>query len=183
MLVTNNNARSDFRHVSQTGRERWYVVHTLPRREIGAEFHLGRQGFRTFFPYIVKTVRHARRLRTVRAAAFPRYLFVVLDPDRDPWRSVNGTIGVCNLLMADGRPDPVPHGVVESLIAATDNAGVLRSGPPLKPGQSIRVRIGPFADAIGSLQRLDDRGRVRVLLQIMGGQVPTMLDCSHIEAA
>src|SRR5213594_3067034 len=73
--------------------ERWYAVHTLPLRESYAQGHLRNQAFRTFLPKRRKTVRHARRLRAVEAAFFPRYLFVVLDLARHQWRSVNGTFG------------------------------------------------------------------------------------------
>src|SRR2546425_10203415 len=74
--------------------ERWYAVHTLPQREAYAQGHLRNQRFATFLPKRRKTVRHARKLRAIEAAFFPRYLFVVLDLARDQWRSVNGTYGV-----------------------------------------------------------------------------------------
>ena len=178
--LTRNNSAQD---LILGDRERWYVVHTLPRRELGAQTQLQMQGFRTFFPHIIKTIRHARKFRTIKAAAFPRYLFVILDPDRDRWRSVNGTFGVSHILAANGRPEPVPNGIVETLLAATDDLRVLRVDCALQLDQRVRVLAGPFADAIGRLDRLDEKGRVRVLLEIMGGQVPTILDRRHLAAA
>src|ERR1700740_1962344 len=74
--------------------ERWYAVHSLPFAEARAELQLKNQGFRTFQPKRQKTVRHARRLRTVEGPYFPRYLFIVLDLARDQWRRVNGPFGV-----------------------------------------------------------------------------------------
>lgn len=90
--------------------ERWYVVYTLPVREMRARMHLENQGFRTFLPQRPKTVRHARKFSTVVAPFFPRYLFVVLDLGLDHWRSVNGTFGVANLIMQGDMPNPVPFG-------------------------------------------------------------------------
>jgi hypothetical protein len=81
-----------------TASERWYAVHTLPFAEPRAEGQLHRQGFRTFQPKRHKTVRHARRLSTIEAPFFPRYLFIVLDLGRHQWRSVNGTFGVSRLV-------------------------------------------------------------------------------------
>jgi hypothetical protein len=52
-------------------RERWYAVHALPFAEARAECQLQRQGFRTFQPKRHKTVRHARKMRTVEAPFFP----------------------------------------------------------------------------------------------------------------
>src|SRR5262249_55467021 len=98
------------------GNERWFLVHTQPRSERKAEMHLGAQGFRTHFPEIQKTIRHARQLRTVRAPLFPRYMFLILDPGRDRWLSVQSTVGVSSLFTCEDRPVPVPNGVVEALI-------------------------------------------------------------------
>src|SRR6266540_5096339 len=103
------------------GNERWFLAHTQPKSEQRAELHLGAQGFRTYLPQIQKTVRHARQLRTVQAPLFPRYLFVILDLGRDRWLSVRSTLGVSRLFThQDGRPIPVPVGVVESLMEQSD---------------------------------------------------------------
>ncbi|MEJ8572856.1 transcriptional activator RfaH [Microbaculum marinum] len=154
------------------GGRRWYVVHCLPHREAGAQAQLQRQGFHTFHPVHVKTVRHARRFRRVKASLFPRYLFVELALDRDRWRSVNGTFGVTSMLMAGDYPMPVPHGVVEDLQAMLDEEGALSMEPRLVPGESVRLLSGPFAGCIGRLIKLDPSGRVRILMEIMGGHVP-----------
>src|SRR5262249_27254946 len=151
--------------------ERWYVVHTLPMCEERAQLQLENQGFRTFLPKRRKTVRHARKLSTVEAAFFPRYLFVVLDLTRHRWRSVNGTFGVANLVMQGDQPHPVPRGIVETLVASTDAHGILQLGQQLKVGGPIRLAAGPFAEQLVILDRMDDSGRIRVLLGILGRQV------------
>ncbi len=155
------------------GGPRWFAVYSLPHREAGAQRQLENQDFHTFLPRCLKARRHARRLETILAPVFPRYLFVVLDLDRDRWRSVNGTFGVARLVMTGDRPLPAPHGVVEALIALADGRGVLRFDERgrLAVGQKVRIRAGPFAEKIGLLQRLDDNGRVRLLLDIMGGGI------------
>jgi transcriptional antiterminator RfaH len=42
----------------------------------------------------------------------------------------------------------------------------------LKLGEAIRLAAGPFAEKLGILDRMDDSGRIRVLLSIFGRQVP-----------
>jgi transcription antitermination factor NusG len=157
------------------GAERWYVVHTLPHRELCAERQLLAQGFRAFLPRHRKTVRHARQLRTVSAPVFPRYLFVALDLGRDRWRSVNGTFGVAHLVMGEEFPIPLPQGVVEGLTAARSPDGHLRFDAGLAIGQRVRVLTGPFADLIGELARVDGGGRVQVLLRLLGSEVPVRI--------
>ncbi len=165
------------------GREQWYVAQTLHRREKVAELHLRAQGFRSFFPQFRRTVRHARKLREVVAPVFPGYIFVVLNPERDRWRSINGTFGVARLVSAHQRPTPVPTGVVEALLGSLDQSGLVRFDDGLKPGQPVRVVAGPFAEVLGVLQRLDAKGRVQVLLNIMGGQAPVRMDRANLTAA
>jgi transcription elongation factor/antiterminator RfaH len=158
-----------------TDSERWYVARTLPQRELQAARQLNNQGFRTFVPRYWKNRRHARKVETISAPLFPRYIFVVVDLTRDRWRSVNGTLGVDRLLMYGGDPQPVPDGVVENLVAAGDAQGNISFGFNLKEGQAIKVMAGPFAELVGQLERLDEGGRVRVLLEILGGKVRVAL--------
>jgi transcriptional antiterminator RfaH len=158
-----------------TENERWYVARTLPQRELYAARQLTNQGFRSFVPRYWKNRRHARKVETISAPLFPRYIFVVVDRTRDRWRSINGTLGVERLLMYGGEPQAVPVGVVENLVAAADVEGNVRFNFHLKEGQAVKVTAGPFADLVGQLERLDDNGRVRVLLEILGGKVRVVL--------
>ena len=48
--------------------------------------------------------------------------------------------------------------------------------------QSRELSI-PFADQLGTLDRLDDSGRVRVLLEIMGATVPVQIERKFVTAA
>ena len=154
---------------------RWYLVRALTGRETFAVEHLERQGFVAFLPKHPKTVRHARRLSVRLAAYFPGYLFVQLDLARQRWRSINGTLGVAYLVGPGERPAPVPKGVVEALIEAADASGILQ-GPPLQAGQTVRIIAGAFADKLAIIERLDDAGRVRVLLDIVSGRVPVTIE-------
>ena len=71
--------------------------------------------------------------------------------------------------MQGDAPAAAPRGVIEALRDACDENGVLRlPNDDLKPGQSVRILSGAFADFVGEIDRLDDAGRVRVLLDIMG---------------
>jgi transcription elongation factor/antiterminator RfaH len=160
--------------------ERWYVVHTQPHREARAESHLAGQGFRTFLPRFSKTVRHARQLRTVSAPLFPRYLFVGLDLERDRWRSINGTFGVTSLLMGDELPLAVPLGVVESLAASCRVDGHVALGNELVVGEDVRILSGPFSDLVGRLVRIDGPARVRVLLQLLNGEIAVSIAKSSL---
>ncbi|MBV8422966.1 MAG: KOW motif-containing protein, partial [Hyphomicrobiales bacterium] len=71
---------------------------------------------------------------------------------------------------------------VEAMVAAIDQSGLVRLSGELRPGQAVRVVAGPFAGGLGMLERLDGKGRVRVLLQTMGGEAPFTMDRAALSA-
>jgi transcription elongation factor/antiterminator RfaH len=164
-------ARSSVPSFGKAGGERWYVATTLPHKENVAVANLRREGFCTFLPLYRKTRRHARKLDTIFAPLFPRYIFVAVDVDRDRWRSINGTLGVQRIVSNGEMPIPVPAGIVETLHQSLDEKGALIFTESLTVGTKIRLLSGPFADALGILRRLDGAGRVQILLNLLGGDV------------
>ena len=163
--------------------ERWFVARALAHQETRAQFNLQRLGFRSFVPRLRRTVRHARQTRDVLHPLFPGYIFVVIDLSKQRWRSINGTFGIASLIMGSERPKPAPAGVVEGLIESCGPGGAVLLDDGLEIGQTVRIVSGPFAETLCRLAHLDDRGRVRVLLEIMGMEVAAQLDRSAIAPA
>ena len=163
---------------AQGAGRRWYVAAVKPGCEDAAERHLARQGFESFTPRCRKTVRHARRLIERHVPLFPGYVFVAFDIADCPWRSVNGTFGVRSLVMAGERPTPVPPGLVEHFIEMTDSSGLMAA--ELRPGQRVEILSGPFAQLVGTIERLDGKGRVCVLLRLLNGESPVLMDRSAL---
>lgn len=161
---------------------RWYVAHVFTGREKDAAAHLRNQDFETFSPIEIRTIRHARRLVTREKAFFPGYLFVKFDVDLDRWRCINGTRGIKALIMQLERPVACPRGLVEKLIEAADENGVIDTSSRLQPGQKVKVRTGPFAEFVGTLERLDNAGRARVLLEIMSGERAVRINSQDLDA-
>jgi len=164
------------RHLHDGGATRWCVVQTHQHSESLAERHLLSQNFRTYLPKRKRTVRHARSVKTVFSAYFDSYLFVSLALHQQSWYPINSTVGVRKLVMSQGLPVPAPHGVVESLMSATDDDGILHPDILLRSGQRIRVIDGPFADQLGILDHVGKSGAVRILLDIMNRSIPITID-------
>jgi transcriptional antiterminator RfaH len=162
---------------------RWYVVHTQSCAEDCAVLHLEAQGYQVFCPRLRKMVRHARKSTSKFVPLFPGYLFVRLDTARDRWRSVNGTRGVIRLLTQGDVPQPVPQGVVEDLRSHVDVDGAVSRTRSLVPGQQVRIAEGPFADFVGTLQRLNGADRVQVLISLLGRSVSATLRCGALAPA
>jgi transcription elongation factor/antiterminator RfaH len=164
------------------GSGRWYAANVRPNAERAALAHLSRQGFRSFLPTRLKTIRHARQFRTSIAPLFPGYLFVSLDISRERWRSVNGTVGVVSLVMTGNEPLPVPQGVIETLIDLSSENGIVQF-EKMQAGQRVKILTGPFAEQCGTLDSLDDRGRVHVLLDMMGMSISVISKSNQLAPA
>lgn len=150
---------------------RWYVVETQPCKEGLAVENLTRQAFRGFCPRFRKLRRHARRRETILAPLFPGYVFVRFDVDRQPWRSINGTHGVRRLVGAEhARPQPMPEDAMQQIFSRCRDGIVTQLVDNLEPGRAVRIVTGPFADSLAAIEALDGKGRVRVLLDILGAE-------------
>lgn len=146
--------------------------------------HLERQGFDAFCPRFRKTRRHARRIESLLVPVFPGYLFVRFDARRDHWSPINGTTGVKRLVGSSvGAPYPMPAAVMEALFARCEGDVIQHLWPTLELGQQVRLASGPFATELATIERLDDNGRVRVLLDILGGNVPASVHRRDLEPA
>lgn len=164
---------------------RWHVAYTQPLAETRAAQELRQQGFDAFLPLCRRLRRHARRTESVLRPMFPRYLFVAIDLQSQPWRSVNGTRGVVHLVRQGDRPAAVPAGVVESLRARADASGAvpLAALAAFEPGQRLVVADGPFAGHVGRYEAMTEGDRVILLLDLLGRSVPVAVPVLQVDAA
>ncbi len=164
---------------------RWFVAHTHPRAEAKATWHLARQGFDIYFPRYLKRRRHARKIETVVAPLFPRYLFVAVDIAIQPWRSIHSTVGIARLVCNGDKPATVPDGIVDALKSREDADGFVKldGRPMFRLGDKIRVLDGAFGDCLGLFERVSERERVTILLDLLGRKVRVVLDGALVAAA
>lgn len=163
----------------------WCVVQTQVHSERKAAAHLNRQGFATYLPSYIKRRRHARRVESIVAPLFPRYLFVAVDTATQRWRSIQSTIGVAGLVCNGDRPAAVGNHIVEELKARQDERGFipLDLRPRFVQGDKVRVLDGAFATCLGLFERMSDSERVSILLDLLGRKVRVMIDADGVVAA
>lgn len=163
----------------------WYVAQTHPNAESKAVVHLNRQGFVTYLPRYLKRRRHARRVDTVAAPLFPRYLFVEIDLSAQRWRSIYSTVGVSQLVGSGDAPTAVPAEVIALLRQREDASGLIKleHRPNYAVGDKIRVLDGVFYDCLGLYDGMADRDRVAILLDLLGRKVRIVVDAESVVAA
>jgi transcriptional antiterminator RfaH len=151
----------------------WYAVYTQPRNEIRAYEHLARQNFEVFLPRYLKRRSHARRVTTVPAPLFPRYLFVAFDAADAQWRAIRSTRGVIDMVRNGVDPVPVPESVINEIRRRSDAEGfvVLAKHLDLKRGARIRIDTGAFSEIEAIFEANRDEDRVVALMSLLGREV------------
>jgi transcriptional antiterminator RfaH len=169
----------------QDSAPRWYVAQTHPRAEAKAAAHLGRQGFSVYLPRYLKRRRHARRIETVAAPLFPRYLFVAVDMATQRWRAVQSTIGVMQLVCNGDEPAAIHSRIIEGLKSRESDLGFIHldQRQKFRPGDKLRVIDGVFCDTLGLFEGMTDNERVTILLDLLGRKVRVILDAELVTAA
>jgi transcriptional antiterminator RfaH len=162
---------------------RWFVIHTRANAEKQALLHLGNQGFTAYLPCYGKRRSHARRIDTIRAPVFPRYLFIQMDTERAPWRAIRSTVGVVDVIRHGDQPVPVPQGVVESIQAREDQSGLVIIADQFHRGEKLRISAGAFRGHTGLFECSGDQARVIVLLELLGRSVRVSVSAQAVARA
>ncbi len=157
----------------------WIVAATHPHKEGLAFANLARQGYEPYCPMIRRTRRHARKIEEVRRPLFPGYVFVGLDPDRDPWRPIRSTLGVRSVVHFGDRLGHVDADFVAALRAREQDGVIALPERRFSPGEQVRLVGGPMDGLVGTILSIDARGRLRVLMDMVRQSVRVRVEPGH----
>lgn len=160
----------------------WYLVYSKPQQEERARINLDRQGYESFLPMMRVQRRRSGRFVTRIDPMFPRYLFARLDLDNDSPAPIRSTLGVSTLVRFGQRPAVVPADLVESLMAASGEAGIVENlvPPDVEPGTRVRVIDGLLQGYEGIVEARNGQERVRVLLDLVDRYATATLSAHQI---
>lgn len=190
---------------SEASARRWHIVHVSYKFERGVENEasfvakqIANAGFEVYSPKLRRLVvpksnrltasqRKIRHLLGVEKIEpmFPRYEFVRFNPIGDNWHDIFRMTGVHGMLCANNLPVPMPEAFVDGLRAREVNGaipGETAAVQMFSVGDVVRIKGGSMAGLTGPIERLDERGRIRLLLSLFGG-APVELTIEEIEKA
>jgi transcription antitermination factor NusG len=82
----------------------------------------------------------------------------------------------------DGKPVPIDDDVIAFFKSRIDKNGFLDMGEPVKPGDKIRIKDGPWRELVGVVERdLTASERVSVLLTSISYQGRLTIDKELVE--
>jgi len=161
---------------------RWHVVQSKPHQADRVAGQLEeRLGIRVYNPKIeVRTVRGTRKVSQVRPL-FPNYLFAHLDIPAE-WKIITFTRGVARLLGGWQDPRPVDDALIEAIREQERRKDRLISYYRFRRHEKVAVRSGPLKDLHGIFDRyVDEGGRVRILLSLVGFSAAVELESEQLE--
>ena len=161
----------------------WYLIQFKPNSYRLAERNLHRQGFETFLPMQKITRRKASRFVSDLKPLFPGYMFVRVNSDLAPWRTINSTIGVSKLVSFEGKPKPLPLQLISGLMLRCDASGTLLPPKSLNEGDGVEMLSGPFANFIATVDTIDPEQRIWVLLDFMGQKTRMQVTADQLQIA
>ena len=161
----------------------WYLIQLKPNSHRQAERNLQRQGFETFLPMQKITRRKASRFVSDLKPLFPGYMFVSVNSELAPWRSINSTIGVSKLVSFEGKPKPLPLQLISGLMLRCHASGELLPPKSLNEGDSVELLTGPFANFIATVDTIDPEQRIWVLMDFMGQKTRMRVSADQLQLA
>jgi transcription antitermination factor NusG len=160
---------------------RWHVVQCKPHQEERVAVQLREQArIEVYSPRVeVVAPRKSGKVKVVKPL-FPSYLFArIIIPDE--WKMVTYTRGVARLIGDWREPCWIDDVVIDTIRQRESEKDRLIHYYHFQPRQSVFISSGPLKDLYGIFERyVDDRGRVRILLSLLGYQASVELEAEHL---
>jgi transcriptional antiterminator RfaH len=96
-------------------------------------------------------------------------MFVYFDPHIISWIKINSTYGVSKILTFNKKPAVISSDLILELKKRYEINSNPRQKEKLQKGDSIKFYAGPFADLIAKVENVDEKNRIWILLEAMGG--------------
>jgi transcriptional antiterminator NusG len=168
----------------------WYVIHTYAGYENAVARNLKQRieslGMENkIFAVIVPTEKKIKIKGSKRVEEeekiYPGYILVDMIVTDDSWYVVRNTPRVTGFVGSGVYPVPIDKAEIDSLFKRM-NADTPKHNIDLDVDDQIQIVDGPFKDLEGKVSEVDEeRGKVKVLVNMFGRETPVELDFLQIK--
>lgn len=173
---------------------RWYVVHALSGHELrvlkALKERITKNKLTEYFAEILVPQENvltnvSGKKRNIKKKFFPGYILIKMVMNDKTWHLIKHTDKITGFLGGNkGAPTPISD---EEASYITDQAArgfkQDKSSLKLNEGDSVRVIEGPFASFVGTVETINEKGKLKVNVSIFGRPTPVELDMSQVEKA
>ena len=170
----------------------WYVIHTYSGYENkvrdNLEASIESDGLEEKFGDIfipteeVAEIKDGKKSITTKKV-FPGYILVQVDLDDAIWYMIKNTPGVTGFVGPGRQPVPITEDEVQRIMDKMAETGD-RPRPKIsfETGAKVRIVEGPFQNFTGYISNIDnERGRLKIMVDILGRSTPVELDFLQVE--
>lgn len=190
-IELDNNAENEEESKEVNKNLKWYVIHVYTgyEKRVGkyidgllTKKYAERVG-KVLIPTLdVSSTRRGKKT-TRKKTLYPGYVFVQLELDDEMVMDIRAMTNVSGFPpMNKEYPTQLEEEEVSRLkgqVDSSEKAKVYRIS--FRVGQMVRVTEGPFKNFSGVVESINpDRGRVRVIVTVLGRQAPIEIDFSHV---
>ena len=169
----------------KTNEPRWYVAHTYSGHENKVKINLKKRvksfGLEDYFEEILIPtqekieVKEGKR-KEVTERIFPGYVLVKTVMNDETFTAVKGTPAVTAFVGTADTAVPLSEKEIEAIKKFSEQEAP-RVEAGYKVGDGVKITDGPFADFVGTVDEVDEeKGTVKVLVNIFGRETPVELD-------
>jgi transcription termination/antitermination protein NusG len=168
----------------------WYVIHTYSGYEDAVAKALKQRAeslgmedkiFNVIVPKEKKIKIKEGKRRLTEEKIYPGYVLVEMIVTDDSWYVVRNTPNVTGFVGAGTTPVPVSSQEIE-ILKKKMGVDVPQYKIDIEVGEAVKITDGPFKDFDGKVSEIDqERGKVRVLINMFGRDTPVELDSLQIK--
>jgi transcriptional antiterminator NusG len=169
---------------------RWYVIHTYSGYEDAVARNLRQRIeslgmedkiFNVLVPKEKKIKIRGGKKEIVEEKIYPGYVFVEMIVTDDSWYVVRNTPNVTGFIGSGTTPIPVSDEEMKGLLKRIE-VKEPQYKIELKVGDLVKIIDGPFKDFDGKVAEVDEeRGKVKVMINLFGRDTPVELDSLQIK--
>lgn len=170
--------------------KRWYVLHTYSGYEESVAKNLKQRIeslgmedkiFNVIVPKEKKIKIKSGKRKVVEEKVYPGYVLVEMVVTDDSWYVVRNTPNVTGFIGAGTTPVPVSKQEIESLMKRME-VKEPQYKIEVEVGDLVKITDGPFKDFDGQVSEIDEeKGKVKVLVNMFGRDTPVELDSLQIK--
>ncbi|MEA5095922.1 Transcription termination/antitermination protein NusG [bioreactor metagenome] len=165
---------------------RWYVVHTYSGHENKVKANIEKLVENREMQDIIFEVRvpveevpevKNGKKKIKERKMFPSYVIIKMIMTDESWYLVRNTRGVTGFVGPGSKPVPLTDEEVKAL-------GVVERLPAIElvPGDTIKVKEGPFEDFIGAVESISqEKRKIKAFVSMFGRETLIELDYDQIE--
>ena len=140
----------------------WFAIKVRTGAELRIGDSLEKKEFKIFVPTCIEPRPYSDRIKKVRVALFPGYVFSRFGASDK--QKLLFTPGVEAVVSTAGVPEPIDEEEIGAIIKVVAATAAAEPWPYLKTGDRVRVMFGAFAGVEGILVR--ERGKDRLVLSV-----------------